>query len=83
MEKSGIEHRKIHLLCPNENAEIERYHRTQRKLIDPTEAYDYMALIELVNERVHYYNHERYHSAIGYVTLYAMYSNKAEAVLES
>ena len=30
IDKSGIEHRKIHAHCPNENAEIERYHRTLR-----------------------------------------------------
>ena len=83
MEKSGIEHRTIHPHCPNENAEIERYHRTLRELIDPTEVKDYTALVELVKERVHYYNHERYHSAIGYVTPYAMYTGKAEAIQES
>lgn len=83
IDKSGIEHRKIHAHCPNENAEIERYHRTVRELVDPTDADDYAALIELVKERIRYYNFERYHSAIGYVTPYALYTGKAEAILES
>jgi transposase InsO family protein len=83
IDKSGIEHKKIHPHCPNENAEIERYHRTVRELVDPTEADDYTALHELVKERIRYYNYERYHSAIGYVTPYAMYTDKAEAILES
>lgn len=83
IDKSGIEHRQIHPHCPNENAEIERYHRTLRELVDPAEADDYTALSELVKERIQYYNHERYHSAIGYVTPYAKYTGKAEAILES
>lgn len=83
IDKSGIEHRKIHPHCPNENAEIERYHRTLRELVDPTEIDDVTALSELVKERIQYYNHERYHSAIGYVTPFAVYTGKAEAILES
>jgi transposase InsO family protein len=83
IDKSGIEHRTIHPHCPNENAEIERYHRTMRELVDPTEVEDYTALLELVKERISYYNFERYHSAIGFVTPYAKDSGKAEAILES
>jgi len=83
IDKSGIEHRTIHPHCPNENAEIERYHRTMRELVDPTEADDYTALLELVKEQIQYYNFERYHSAIGYVTPYAKDSGKADAILES
>lgn len=83
IDKSGIEHRRIHPHCPTENAEIERYHRTMRELVDPAEADDYTALVELVKERIRYYNFERYHSAIGYVTPYAKYTGKAEAILKS
>ena len=83
INKSGIEHRQIHPHCPNENGEIERYHRTVREVVDPSEADDYTALLELVKERIRYYNHERYHSAIGYITPYAKYTGKAEAILVS
>jgi transposase InsO family protein len=83
IDKSGIEHRKIHPHCPNENGEIERCHRTLRELVDPLEVDDYTALLELVKERIRYYNFERYHSAIGYVTPYAKDSGKAEVILES
>lgn len=81
--KSEIEHRRIHPHCPNENAEIERFHRTVRELIDPSEVDSFEALNELVKERIRYYNLERYHSSIGFVTPYAKYSGKAEAILES
>jgi putative transposase len=83
IDKSGIEHRRIHPHCPNENAEIERYHRTLRELVDPSEADDYTALLELVKERICCYNYERYHSAIGYVTPFAKYTGKAETIIES
>jgi len=81
--RSEIEHRQIHPHCPNENAEIERYHRTVRELVDPSDAGNYTALLDLVKERIRYYSYERYHSAVGYVTPYDMYCGRAEAILES
>ncbi len=81
--KSEIEHRRIHPHCPNENAEIERYHRTVRELIDPTEVDSFEALNELFKERIRYYNYERYHSSIGYVAPHDMYTGKAKDILES
>jgi len=81
LTRSEIEHKRIHPHCPNENAEIERYHRTCRELIDPSEVDSFEALSELVKERIRYYNYERYHSALGYVTPYAMDSGRADAIL--
>lgn len=81
--KSEIEHKRIHPHCPNENAEIERYHRTVRELVDPAEVDSFEELNELFKERIRYYNYERYHSSIGYVTPYDMYTGKAKAILES
>ena len=81
--KSEIEHRRIHPHCPNENAEIERYHRTVRELTDFDEVDSFEALNELFKERVRYYNYERYHSSIGFVTPYDMYTGKAKAIIES
>jgi transposase InsO family protein len=83
ISKADIEHRQIHPHCPNENAEIERYHRTVRELFDPSDADNFTALLELVKEHIRYYNYERYHSAIGFVTPYAKYTGKAETILES
>lgn len=82
LSKNEIEHRRIHPYCPNENAEIERYHRTMRELIDPEDADNFAQLDELINEQIYYYNHIRYHSAIGFVTPYARYYGKDEAILK-
>lgn len=78
--KMEIEHHLIHPHCPNENAEIERYHRTLRELVDPDEAECFEGLHKIIKEQIHYYNYERYHSAIGYVTPYEKYTGKAESI---
>ncbi len=80
ISKFNVEPRYIHPHCPNENAEIERYHRTLRELVDPTEAENFDALHKLIKEQIYYYNHERYHSAIGFITPYDKYTGKAEKI---
>lgn len=82
LSRAQVEHRRIHPACPNENAEIERYHRTLRELLDPGEANDFQELGKLVKERIDYYNYTRYHSAIGYVPPAAKYTGKAEKIIE-
>jgi len=79
--KADIQHRRIHPYCPNENAEIERYHRTLRELVDPQEAENFDQLTQLIKEQIQYYNYTRYHSAIGFVTPYAKYCGQAEKIL--
>lgn len=79
--KMEIEHHLIHPHCPNENAEIERYHRTLRELVDPYQAKCFDHLQNIIKEQIHYYNYERYHSAIGYVTPYSKYTGKAEKII--
>jgi putative transposase len=83
LSKSDIEHRRIHPHCPNENAEIERYHRTVRELVDPDDATDFEHLNKLIKERIEYYNYRRYHSAIGFVTPWSKYNGKADQILEA
>lgn len=82
LSRTQVEHRRIHPHCPNENAEIERYHRTFRELVYPNDAGDFQELNELIKERIDYYNYTRYHSAIGYVTPEAKYTGKAEKIIE-
>ena len=81
LAKSEINHRRIHPHCPNENAEIERYHRTVRELLDPDEAQNFSHLLELIQEQIYYYNYCRYHSAIGFITPHSKYTDKAEKIL--
>lgn len=82
-KNSETSHIRIHPHCPNENAEIERYHRTLRERIDPQDADNFESLRELVNEQINYYNYIRYHSALGFVTPHDKYSGKAEKIINS
>ena len=82
LSKNDIQHRRIHPYCPNENAEVERYHRTLRELIDPDDAGDFDQLIQLVKDRIDYYNNTRYHSAIGFVTPHSKYTGKADQIIQ-
>lgn len=81
LSKSDIEHRRIHPHCPNENAEVERYHRTVRELVDPDDAENLAHLHELFKERIDYYNYRRYHSAIGFITPWSKYNGKGDQII--
>jgi putative transposase len=80
MKKLEIDHRLIHPHCPNENAEIERYHRTVRELVDFNDATTVAELEELIKERIYYYNYIRYHSRIGFIPPYVKYRGNPELI---
>ena len=82
MKQLEIDHRFIHPHCPNENAEIERYHRTVRELVDVTDATTFTELEELIKERIYYYNYIRYHSRIGFIPPYVKYRGNPEQIFE-
>ncbi|MBN1155482.1 transposase [candidate division KSB1 bacterium] len=82
MKSFAIDHRLIHPHCPQENAEIERYHRTVRELVDVHDASTYAELEELVKERIYYYNYIRYHSKIGFIPPYEKYRGNPERLFE-
>ena len=79
----NIEHRFIHAHCPNENAEIERYHRTLKESLDPHDAENFAHLSKLLTERIRYYNYERYHSRIGFIPPHVKYRGKPEIIFET
>ena len=83
MNKLQVNHRFIHAHCPNENAEIERYHRTVRELVDIHEAATFSDLEELIKEQIHYYNYIRYHSRIGFIPPYEKYRGNPERIFEA
>jgi transposase InsO family protein len=80
MKKLEIDHRLIHPHCPNENAEIERYHRTVRELVDINDATTFAELEELIKERIYYYNYIRYHSRIGFIPPYIKYRGHPDQI---
>ncbi len=78
-----ITHQFIHPHYPNENAEIERYHRTVRELVDVSDAESYAELLGIIKEQIEYYNYKRYHSRIGFVPPYARYSGIDTEILKA
>jgi putative transposase len=82
MKKLEIDHRLIHPYCPQENAEIERYHRTVRELVDVHDATTFAELEELIKERIYYYNYIRYHSRIGFIPPSVKYRGNPEQIFE-
>lgn len=81
VSKNKIKHRYIHPHCPNENSEIERYHRTARELADTGSEDDFVQFEQIYKHQKEYYNNVRYHSAIGFVTPYAKYTGQADGIL--
>ena len=82
MNRLDVTHRLIHPHCPNENAEIERYHRTVRELVDIHEATTFADLEALIKEQIYYYNYVRYHSRIGFIAPYERYRGNPDRIFK-
>lgn len=82
LSKANIEHYLIHPHCPNENAEIERVNRTLKEDLDVSGAGSFAELFELIGKRIDYYNYQRYHSAIGFITPYTKYRGNPEKIFQ-
>lgn len=68
----GLTHARIKPHCPEENGLVERANRTIREALDETDlesdplASRYQAE-EVLGQVIHWYNHERLHSSLGYL----------------
>jgi len=78
----NISHLFIHPHCPNENAEIERYHRTLKEAVDVDEAENFNHLETIIKEQIYYYNYIRYHSKIGFIPPYEKYRGNPEKIFD-
>lgn len=66
---SGMTHVKTSPYYPQSNGKLERFHRTMKSdCIRPQTPVSLQDALRLVGQFIHYYNTERLHSAIGYVT---------------
>lgn len=67
LEHYGLSHVKIRPHCPEENGIMERSNRTVREALeeaDPASRYEAEAALGRI---IHWYNHERLHSSLGYL----------------
>ncbi len=83
IKKLNLDHEQIHPGAPTENVIIERWHRTLKEILEgKDEPKSFAELKKLMKEVCKYYNEERYHSGIGYVTPLQMYNGEAQNVFK-
>lgn len=68
LNEHGLVHRRITPHCPEENGLIERAHRTFAEALDGEELTDFLQAEKVVGKMIRWYNHERLHSALGFLT---------------
>lgn len=67
MRENGVGHQRIRPHCPEENGIIERSYRTLREELDGEAMTTYWQARDVLDKVIHRYNHERLHSALGYL----------------
>lgn len=67
MRENGVGHQRIRPHCPEENGIIERSNRTLREELDGEALTTYWQALDVLAKVIRRYNHERLHSALGYL----------------
>lgn len=83
MSKYNFEHSMISPGCPTENIIVERFNRTVKELLyEEAEPRNFQHLADLIDKVCHYYNYDRYHKSLGYVTPYTFYRGDPEQIFQ-
>jgi len=83
VEKYKFEHTTIHPGTPTENVIIERWHRTFKEILfELKEPETFEDLVEITEKACYYYNYERYHKSLNYVTPYDYYRGNPGVIFE-
>jgi transposase InsO family protein len=67
LAEHGLTHRRIHPHCPEENGLAERVQRTLGEAFEDEEFHDWPTAQASIDRIVRRYNHERLHSALGFL----------------
>ncbi|NLX05070.1 MAG: DDE-type integrase/transposase/recombinase [Phycisphaerae bacterium] len=81
LRENRITHTRIRPHTPTDNAEIERCQRTIGEAIDQQEPDSYGEAQRVVDAVIDHYNHERLHSALGFLRPIDYYRGNPEALL--
>jgi transposase InsO family protein len=83
ISKYKFKHTTIHPGCPTENIIVERFNRTAKELLyelDEPESFE--QLESQIKKVCDYYNNNRYHKSLNYVTPYTFYRGEPEKIFE-
>lgn len=80
LREHGTLHHRIHPHTPEQNGCVERVLRTLGEPLHEHELETYAQACRASGEIIHWYNHERLHSAIGYLTPAAVHFGDAERI---
>lgn len=77
-----IKHHLIRPRTPQLNGKIERFHRTIKRELDlqALNGQPFEVIVKVIETWVHWYNYERYHSSINYLTPYEKFTKQASKV---
>lgn len=67
LAEHGLAHRPIRPHCPEENGLCERVQRTLGEALEGQELDDYFQARDAIGRVIHWYNHQRLHSALGFL----------------
>lgn len=80
LASNHVGHHRIHPHTPEQNAFIERFMRTIGEALPEEELDSFEHARQVIGELIRWYNTERMHSGIGYVTPQAMHFGRADTI---
>jgi putative transposase len=81
LAEHGIEHIRGAPYHPMTQGKIERYYRSVKNVVKLENYYTPWELERAIGRFVEFYNHRRYHEALGNVTAADMYAGRQQAIL--
>ena len=78
----GLLHERITPHCPEENGLMERAQRTFGEALEDEELEDYHQAVEVIDRIIRWYNHQRLHSALGFLHPVDYYRGDPKALHE-
>jgi len=82
LDEHGLNHRRIRPHCPEENGVVERAQRTIGDALEGEELSNYYKAVRVIERVVHWYNHQRLHSALGFLRPVDYYRGNPAALHE-
>ena len=79
LKELSMEHIRIRRRHPESNGRMERFHRSLREGISDKDMDNYYDAVDVITDWVDYYNHERLHAALNYLSPYDYFAGDPEA----